>query len=147
MVNLVSNPKDRFSYDMAHFICSTVLGKLWFLMGSFPPRHVPCLSDTFEPHYEKIGFLHIRKTKTQISCAVAAKLISTFAFATWIVQSLFFLNPKFQASSHLLWLYSPVCVRPGRKPRRLVFSQRGSFDNCFFQAVLSPQKRFPAKYC
>ena len=26
------------------------------------------------------------------------------------------LNPKFQASSHLVWLYSPVCVGPGRKP-------------------------------
>ena len=28
-------------------------------------------------------------------------------------QRLFFLNPKFQASSNLLWLYSPVCVGPG----------------------------------
>ena len=27
--------------------------------------------------------------------------ISTFVFATWIVQFLFFLNPKFPASSHL----------------------------------------------
>ena len=36
------------------------------------------------------------------------------------------LNMKFQASNHLLWLYNLVCVRPGRKPRRLVFSQRGS---------------------
>ena len=34
---------------------------------------------------------------------------------------------KFQASSNLLWLYSPVCVGPGRKPRRPVFSQRGSY--------------------
>ena len=42
------------------------------------------------------------------------------------MQSLFYLNPKFQASSHLVWLYSPVCVGPGRKPRRPVFSQRGS---------------------
>ena len=33
-----------------------------------------------------------------------------------IVQSLYFLNPKFQASSHLLQLYSLVCVGPGRKP-------------------------------
>ena len=33
-----------------------------------------------------------------------------------IVQSLFFLNPKFQAFSHLLWLYSLVCVGPGQKP-------------------------------
>ena len=35
------------------------------------------------------------------------------------------------ASSHLLWLYSPVCVGPGRKPRRPVFSQRGSSEVCF----------------
>ena len=33
-----------------------------------------------------------------------------------IVQSLYFLNLKFQASTHLLWLYNPVCVKPGRKP-------------------------------
>ena len=30
------------------------------------------------------------------------------------------------ASSYFLKLYSPVCVRPGGKPRRPVFSQRGS---------------------
>ena len=58
----------------------------------------------------------ICKTKAQISFAVTAKLISAFVFATWIVQSLFFLNPKPQASSHLLCLYSSVCVRPVRKP-------------------------------
>ena len=67
------------------------------------------------------------KTKTQISFAVTAKLISAFVFAILIVQSLYFLNPKFQASSHLVWLHSLVCVRPGRKPRRPVFSHRGSY--------------------
>ena len=66
------------------------------------------------------------KTKTQISFAVTAKLISAFVFVARIVQPLFYLNPKFQASSYLLWLYSPVCVGPGRKPRRPVFSERGS---------------------
>ena len=70
------------------------------------------------------------KTKTQISFAVTAKLISAFVFAIRIVQILFYLNRKFQASSHLLWLYSPVCVGPGRKPRRPVFSQRGSNTRC-----------------
>ena len=59
------------------------------------------------------------KTKTQISA---------FVFASWIVQFLFHLNLKFQATSHLLWLYSPVCVGPGRKPGRPVFSQQGSYD-------------------
>ena len=67
------------------------------------------------------------KTKTQISCAVTAQLISAFVFAIQIAQSLYYLNLKFQASSHLMWLYSQVCVGPGLKPRRPVFSQRGSY--------------------
>ena len=46
---------------------------------------------------------------------VTAKLISVFVFATRIVPTLYFLNPKFQASSQLLWLYSQVCVMLGRK--------------------------------
>ena len=39
---------------------------------------------------------------------------------------------KFEISmllNHLLWLCSPVCVRPGQKPRRPVFSERGSYWN------------------
>ena len=43
-----------------------------------------------------------RKTKTQISFAVTGKLISTFVFATRIVQYIYFLYTKFQASSHIL---------------------------------------------
>ena len=66
------------------------------------------------------------KTKPQISCAVTAQLISAFVFATKIVRSLYILNPKHQASCYLLWLYSPVCVKPGRKPRRSIISQPGS---------------------
>ena len=31
------------------------------------------------------------------------------------------LNPKFQASDHLLWLYSLVCVGPGQKPEDRFF--------------------------
>ena len=56
--------------------------------------------------------------------SVTAKLISAFVFALWIVHSLFYLNPKAQASTHLLWLHSPICVGPGRKPRRPVFSKK-----------------------
>ena len=56
------------------------------------------------------------KTKAQISFAVTAKLISAFVFATQIVQFLFYLNPKFQASSSFLCLYRLVCVGPVRKP-------------------------------
>ena len=39
-----------------------------------------------------------------------------FVFAIRIVLFIFFLNPKFQVSNHLLCLYRPVCVRPVRKP-------------------------------
>ena len=67
------------------------------------------------------------ENKTQISFTGTAKLISAFVFATLIVQSLYFLNTKFQASSHFVWLYSLVCAGPGRKPRRPVFSQQGSY--------------------
>ena len=70
-----------------------------------------------EPRHKKTGFLPMRKQ---------AKLISAFVFATRIVHFLFLLNPKFQVSMLLLGLYMSVCVRLGRKPRRPVFSRRGS---------------------
>ena len=95
--------------------------------------------DTFEPFHEKTGFSPMRKQKAQISFAVTAKLISTFVFTTRIVQSLIFQGPNFQASSYLLWLYRPVCVRPGRKPQRPVFSHRGSFIGTVSEAVALSQ--------
>ena len=70
----------------------------------------------------------ICKNKDEDQLVVTAKLISAFVFAIRIVQSLYFLNPKFQASSRLVWLYSLVCVGPGQKPRKPVFSQQGSFN-------------------
>ena len=47
-----------------------------------------------------------------------------FRYSDSTIPSL--LNSKFQASSSFLCLYRPVCVRPGRKPRRPNFSCRGS---------------------
>ena len=91
---------------------------------------IPTLSSN-DPHREKTGFLDMRKQRLrsdQIKDSdhrVTAKLISAFVFATQIVQFLFFLYTKIQASSHLVWSYSLVCVGPGLKPRRQVFS-RGS---------------------
>ena len=66
----------------------------------------------------------------------ADQLRSNFVFATRIVQFLFYLNPKFQASSSFLSLYRPVCVAPGRKPRRPVFSRRGSLMENLLVGVL-----------
>ena len=68
----------------------------------------------------KPNFTYV-KTKAQISCSVTGQLIIAFVFATKIVQSLYLLNPKFQASSHLLWLDKPVCVAPGQKTQKTVF--------------------------
>ena len=97
--------------------------RIWQGLASWPESTM-LKANLYEPRHEKTSFLHMRKLKTQISFAVTVKLISAFVFATQIVQSLYFLYPKFQASSHLLWLYSPACVGP-RKP---VFSQRSSYD-------------------
>ena len=62
-------------------------------------------------------------------CRSAVQLISAFVFATQIVQSLFFQRPKFPASSHLLCLYSLVCVGPGRKNPEDRFSQVAAHIN------------------
>ena len=74
---------------------------------------------TNEPRHEKTCFLHMQKQRcrsaAQLHCMVTSQLISV-VFATKIVQSLYFLNPNFQASCHLLWLCSLVCVGPGQKP-------------------------------
>ena len=47
---------------------------------------------------------------------MTAKLISAFVFARRAVQFLHFLNLKFHASSHFLWLNSLACVGLGQKP-------------------------------
>ena len=79
----------------------------------------------------KPEFLHMRKQRTQIKLRLNREaVISVFVFATWIVQSLSFLNTKFQASSHFLRRRSLICVGPGRKPRRPVFWRRGSISCC-----------------
>ena len=47
-----------------------------------------------------------------------------------------------------LWLNSPVCVGPGRKPRRPVFSQRGSHnrrDIVMVRACIAWQGQFLLK--
>ena len=63
------------------------------------------------------------KTKVQISCAVTAQLISTFVFASWIEQSIYFLNPKFQASSCAAQFVSVLVGNPEDK----IFPQQGSY--------------------
>ena len=80
-------------------------------------------------------FFAYAKTKTQISFAVTAKLISAFVFATRIVQSLYFLNTKFQDSSHLVWSCSLVCVGP------VVGNPEDRFSHNVAQMVFTKRKR------
>ena len=57
-----------------------------------------------------------------------------FVFATRIVQFLFYLNPKFQASSSFLCLYRPVCVGPVQKPH-CWFSHEAAYS--FYIAIVT----------
>ena len=66
--------------------------------------------------YAKSASQLLCETKAQISFAVTAKLITAFVFATRLVQFLYFLNSKLQASSLPLCLPSLVCVGPVRRP-------------------------------
>ena len=51
------------------------------------------------------------------------------------LHSPYFLNAKFQASSHFLLLYSLVCVGPGRKPERWFFHDAARMQ-FIFQTLL-----------
>ena len=67
-------------------------------------------------------FLHMQKKDAdQLRGDLEADQRLCFRYIGRIIP----LRLKSQVSSHLLWLYSPICVRPGRKTRRPVFSQRG----------------------
>ena len=92
-----------------------------------------CLT-SLDLRHEKTSFLHMRFTKTQISCAVTAQLISLFVFAIQIVQFFFFLNLKLPASSPLLWMYRQIFVRPGRKHQNCCC--------CFFSCLTSLMSRW-----
>ena len=65
-----------------------------------------------EPRHEKVCLFAYAKRK-------AAQLISAFVFATQIVQSHFFPNPKFQVASHLHWFHRFVSGLVGNLEDRL----------------------------
>ena len=132
----LEGPCEYSSYLLVDIIGSNSKGQIEI---SKHARHLQCnkfplLSDPnvhvlrktlIDPRHEKTGFC-ICENKDADQLRGNREADQRLVFAIRIVQSLFYLNPKFQASSHLLWLYSPVCVGPGRKSRRPVFSQRGS---------------------
>ena len=87
--------------------------QLELLQSAQPATGKPCKEHTIsvngqkvknEPPHEKTYNLHMQKQRRRSASrfAVTAKLISAFVFDTRILQFLFVLNPKFQASSLLL---------------------------------------------
>ena len=81
-----------------------------------------------EPLHKKTNKMLGRKQRHR-SASQYREADLRLVFATRIVQSLFFLNPKFQASNHLLWLHRSVCVGPGLNPKLLIFSCSSSNQN------------------
>ena len=51
-----------------------------------------------------------------LSCLIGNREADQRLCFNYTDSTLFFLNPKFQASSLLLWLCRLICVRPVRKP-------------------------------
>ena len=80
-----------------------------------------CLILGIEQEMRKHAFCTCENKGTdQLSCNCAADHHLCFCYTDSTIPLL----PKstFQASSHLLCMYSPACVGPGRKLRRQVFS-------------------------
>ena len=104
--DLFRNPLDQFSHVTAHLIAVNIDHE-WLIR-----KHNSVHTGT--------DMSSIMRKQTFCTCknkgAVTAKLISTFVFATQIVQIPYLLNQNFLVSSHLLCLYSLFCVRYVRKP-------------------------------
>ena len=99
---LAQHPYFIVFYVLYCLIISHLLSRILSLMALF----------SWDFYYlSRVMLFAYAKTKVQISFAVTVKLISTFVFATWLVQFLYFLDRKLPASTHLLCLYSSVFVR------------------------------------
>ena len=77
-------------------------------------NYLAFLPVTFESHHVKTLFLHmLAKTKLCGNLTVDQRLCFRYIDTC---SAIILLYPIFQASSHLLWLNSQVCVRPVLNP-------------------------------
>ena len=97
-----------------------------------------CKDFFLTPHELSMGSLSLAMSNPTFSISEnkgadqlcrTGQLICTFVYAIKIVQSRYFLNPKFKTSIHILWPYISVCVEPGWKPPqdRLSHEEHGFF--------------------
>ena len=103
-------------FPFTYLIPAQIVIRNWFMLR----QSIFLYKIIYEPPRGKTNNLHRRiaenKDADQLRGNSKEKQISAFVFATQIVQFLFYLNPKCQASSSFLCLYRPVCVGPIRKP-------------------------------
>ena len=75
------------------------------------------------------------KNKAQISCSVTgADQHLCFRFIDSTILLLPYL--KFQASIHLLWLYSPVCFQPSKNPKERFYGDVANLPYMYFSGPL-----------
>ena len=88
----------------------------------FPDLHT-CIICIFALFFNKDTYIKVKKVmKVSFLCKDTKDtfflVISRYnIFFYFLFITRYFPNPKFQASIHILWLYSPVCVGPCRRPR------------------------------
>ena len=82
---LCQNATEIFIIGMVYLVLIACYDKTKTCVD-FPPRYTFMCLVLLE---KNLPFAYA-KTKLQISCAVIAQLISTFVYASWIVQSLYF---------------------------------------------------------
>ena len=100
------NTSKSNSFDDMPYICMLSTTYLYYINISTQKRQIPTIRGQ-----RKSGFLPMRKQRRRPAV---------------IEQLLLYLYPTFQDSSFPLYLNRQVCVGPGQKPRRSIFSCRGS---------------------
>ena len=105
-----------FSFGMAWLLYSSFITHLEFYLCTARPFGGKFILQYLSRCIKNQQSAYAKPT-AQISCTVTAQLISAFVFATWILQSLFFLNLKFQVRG--------LC-RTWSERKLLVFSCEGS---------------------
>ena len=106
--------KNRFSPNKAQMPNNTNIGvfkfhcNITYILYKFEHK----IHKKSEPCHEKTNVLHMRKQGRK--SASRQRLCFCYIDSTIRLLS----KSEISSSSHLLWLYSLVCVGPGRKPER-----------------------------
>ena len=114
------------------FSSSMCLGDIKFGLSSYVAtlweRGAYSFNNMFSLYYVFFVILVIRGRDCGSDCFRSWSLPTVLLLFRHMYRTIpLLLNPKFQASSHLLWLNRLVCVGPGRKSRRWILSRRWSF--------------------